>query len=138
MTVEELIKMDEEVKKIDDNMRKTEEEGVKSVLKYFDRIHDKLFSFNNIMIAGFFALSQFNYSVPLYLILIPIINLVILIFIEYRMMKKSRLDASIMSKDINQISQIGLVIRNTNLYSLLTIITTTVVGIIFLCFLLGS
>lgn len=31
----------------------TTEQGKKNILKYFDRIHDKLFTFNNIMIAGF-------------------------------------------------------------------------------------
>jgi len=43
----------EEFKEIDD----AEEQGKKNILKYFDRLHDKLFTFNNIMIVGFFAIS---------------------------------------------------------------------------------
>ena len=44
---------DEELEEIDKNFKKTEEDGVKNILRYFDRIHDKLFTFNNIMIAGY-------------------------------------------------------------------------------------
>jgi hypothetical protein len=39
----------EEFKEIDD----AEEQGKKNIIKYFDRLHDKLFTFNNIMIVGF-------------------------------------------------------------------------------------
>jgi hypothetical protein len=122
----------EELSQIDKGLKKTEEEGVKNILKYFDRIHDKLFTFNNILIAGYFALSKINNSMSVASILIPIANLMLLLFIEYRMMEKSRFEASITQKPVKQINKHGKAIANTNLYSLLTIGTTLIVTMIFL------
>lgn len=122
----------EELSQMDDRFKKTEEDAVKNILKYFDRIHDKLFTFNNILIAGYFALSKINNLMPVASILIPIANLALLLFIEYRMMEKSRFEATITQKPIKQINKHGRTIQNTNLYSLLTIATTLIVTIIFL------
>jgi len=35
-----------EQQRIERNFTRTEEEGLKNILKHFDRIHDKLFTFN--------------------------------------------------------------------------------------------
>ncbi|MBE0393065.1 hypothetical protein [Flavobacterium sp. PL002] len=88
-----------EQKRIDENFERTEIEGGKNILKYFDRIHDKLFAFNNILIAGFFALSKIENSISVKTILIPIINLCFLVFIEYQMMEKSRFESSIKTQN---------------------------------------
>lgn len=126
------IMTDEEMAEIDSNFKKTEEEGKKNILKYFDRIHDKLFTFNNIVIAGHFALSKVVNSISPYHILVPIANLVFLIFIEYRMMEKSRFEADVTSKNSEQIEMQGKRINQTNLYSLLTIVSTSIVTLHFL------
>jgi len=123
---------DEELDRIDENFRKTEEEGVKNILRYFDRIHDKLFTFNNILIAGYFALSKLVDTISTLNILIPIINLGFLIFIEYRMMNKSRFEADVRKKSKQQLENHGLSINKTNLYSLSTIISTVLVTLYFL------
>ena len=102
-----------------------------TLLKYFDRIHDKLFTFNNILIGGYFALSQIYDSFSIYGIIIPLINLATLLFIEYRMMEKSRFEADVRKKTKEEIKKHGISINKTNLYSLLAIITTTVVVGIF-------
>lgn len=44
----------------DARMKQTEYEGVRDIIKYFDRIHSNLFTYNNILIAGFFTLAQLN------------------------------------------------------------------------------
>ncbi len=131
----DLEKSDKEIAEIERHFTQTEEEGVKNILKYFDRIHDKLFAFNNILIGGFFALSKIGNSISVKLIIIPIINFCILIFIEYRMMEKSRFEASIKSQPINQYENHGKRISNTNWYSLLSILTTFIVTSIFLYYL---
>ncbi len=123
---------DEELDQIDKNFRKTEEEGVKNILRYFDRIHDKLFTFNNILIAGYFALSKLVDTISTLNIIIPIINLGFLIFIEYRMMNKSRFEADVRNKTKQQIENHGLSINKTNLYSLSTIVSTFFVTLYFL------
>ena len=127
---------DKELERIYENIRKTEEDGVKNILKYFDRIHDKLFSFNNILIAGFFALSKIDNSTSSKTIFIPICNLIFLIYIEYRMMEKSRYEAEITKKPFDEMENHGKSINLTNLYSLLTIFTTLVVTCFFLYYLI--
>ncbi|MCT3817844.1 hypothetical protein HZQ56_18050 [Elizabethkingia anophelis] len=113
------------------SLEKKSYDGTRDVLKYFDRIHDKLFTFNNIMIAGFFAIAKIKDNVPMALILVPIINLIVIIFIEYKMMEKSRMEANILEDNFN-IDKHGKAISNTNNYSLLTIFTTAIVTAFFL------
>jgi hypothetical protein len=71
-----------ELDEMDQRWRKTEEEGVKNLLKHFDRLHDKLFTFNNILIAGYFALSKITNEISVFTILIPIGNLIVLLFVD--------------------------------------------------------
>ncbi len=123
---------DEELDEINENFKRTEIEGVQSILKYFDRIHDKLFTFNNILIGGYFALSQIYDSFSIYSILIPIVNLGILLFIEYRMMEKSRFEADVRKKTKEEIKNHGITINKTNLYSLLAIFSTAIVVGVFI------
>ncbi|PCH70782.1 MAG: hypothetical protein COC06_03770 [Bacteroidales bacterium] len=132
MTDEELKDIEEELTEFDEHFKKTESDGLQNILKHFDRIHDKLFTFNNILIAGYFALSQFFVSFSVYGIIIPLLNLSLLIFIEYRMMKKSRFDAEATKKTPEEIDKNSQAISRTNRYSLYTIISTSVVVVIFL------
>jgi len=127
-----------ELDEMDQRWRKTEEEGLKNMLKHFDRLHDKLFTFNNILIAGYFALSKIVNEISVSTVLIPIGNLIILLFVEYRMMQKSRFEAQITMRPMSEIQNWGKGIAMTNLYSLLTIVSTSIVTIIFLKYLLSS
>ena len=65
-------------------------------------------------------------------IFIPLCNLMILIYIEYRMMEKSRFESNIMNQSSYTIDKYGKRITNTNLFSLLSIISTLSVTILFL------
>ena len=60
--------INKEIDQIDQKLSQIEEEGIKNTLKHFDRIHDKLFTFNNILIAGylvpFICLLQFQVAFP--------------------------------------------------------------------------
>lgn len=120
----------------DARMKRTEEDGVRDILKYFDRIHDNLFNYNNLLIGGFFALAQLQKDIPTWTILIPIMNLWILVIIEYRMMEKSRFDASVTQQPFNTFNKYGKKIQNTNLISLFSIATTLVVTAAFLYYLI--
>jgi len=111
---------------------RTEEEGLKNVLKHFDRIHDKLFTVNNILIAGYFVLAKFESDVPLWTILIPFINLAFLIILEIKMMGKSRFESEIRKKPKSEIAKWGNKINNITFYSFCIILTTFIVACIFL------
>lgn len=129
---EKYAKDTEEIDEIFKDLKRSEREGAQNILKYFDRIHDKLFTFNNILIAGYFALSQFFESFSVYGIIIPLINLALLIIIEYRMMEKSRFDAQVTKKPKDEIDQNGSKISRTTRYSLYSIISTSIVVGVFI------
>jgi hypothetical protein len=62
----------------------------------FDRIHDKVFNFNNILIATFMVLGTFPSESPilkLWTVIFPIFNLIFLIFLEIRQMEIHRFSA---------------------------------------------
>ncbi|MBB5439176.1 hypothetical protein HDC92_002863 [Pedobacter sp. AK017] len=128
---------DKELADMDQRWKKTEEEALKNMLKHFDRIHDKLFNFNNILIAGYFALSKLEKEISLATILIPIANLVVLLYIEYKMMEKNRFESEITKKPPHEIELWGKKIVRTNQYSLLAIISTSIVLLLFLRYLLS-
>lgn len=49
--------IDKTIKEVEETMARftaIEENGKEKILHYFDRIHNHLFTFNNLMIAGFF------------------------------------------------------------------------------------
>jgi len=96
---------------------RSEEEGVKNVLKHFDRIHDKLYTANNILIAGYFVLAKFESDVPLWTILIPFVNLAFLIILEIKMMGKSRFESEIRKKSKSEIDKWGNKITYITFYS---------------------
>ena len=127
--------IDENLARIDASFTKTEEGGLKNILKHFDRIHDKLFSVNTVFIAGFIALIKISGKISPWVILVPVFNMLYLIWIEYRMLQKSRLEAAIKQKAPDEIEQWGKNINKTNLFSLVSIILTLIVVSIFVCFL---
>ncbi len=129
-------KMDREAAAIEERMTKIEEKGIENTLKYFDRIHDHLFNFNNLLIAGYFALASLNKPIGMINILFPVGNMVLLIYIEYRMMRTSRIQSNIKSKSLEGVQAYNKQVENTNLYSLIAITSTMAVTIIFTYLLL--
>ncbi|SHE65974.1 hypothetical protein [Chryseobacterium takakiae] len=127
------IELEETFLDIDKTMASLEKksyDGVRDIFKYFDRINDKLFNFNNILIAGFFAISKLKDDVPMWMIIFPIVNLGVFIFIEYMIMEKSRMEAYIL-ENFNE-ERYRKNINKTNLYVLIAITTTSVVTLVFL------
>ena len=59
----DLKKVMNETEERDKRLAKMEEDGTNEIVKYFDRIHDKLFDLNNILIAGYFSLVALNKQV---------------------------------------------------------------------------
>jgi len=115
--------------------KRREEEGVRDILKYFDRIHDNLSNYNNLLIGAFFALAQLQQNVSRWTILIPVVNLWFLIYINYRLMEKSRFEASIRTQPFDLIEKQGKKLNVTNLLSFFSIVTTFLVTLSFLYYL---
>lgn len=136
-TDEKLKILESDVENSMNNFKKIEEEGLKNVLKYYDRIHDRLFSFNNILVVGFFAIAKIDPSIDIKNIFIPIANMVILIWIEFKMLNKSRVESQITLKSQTEVQNWGKSIQRTNQYSFLSILSTSIVLAIFFYFLLS-
>ena len=133
MTDEELDKQIKESEEIIHNFKEQEKQGLRDILCYYDRIHDKLFSFNNMLIAGYFVIIAIpNSSIKIWWILFPIFNMLNLVFVDYKMMEKSRFESAIMSKSPKEIQKYGNSINNTTLKSLFTIALTLIVTLVFI------
>lgn len=130
---EDLDDIFKEVDEITNNFKEWEKQGQRDILRYYDRIHDKLFSFNNMLIAGYFVIIAIpNSTMNPWWMILPIINMLLLVFVDYEMMEKSRFESDIMNKSKKEIYQYGKKISKTTLRSLFTIFSTLAITIIFI------
>lgn len=134
----DLEKSMQEVDEITERMKVREVQGLTDVYKYFDRINDKLSSFNNMLVAGYFAIVALNSNVSKFILIIPIANMAVLIYLDYIMMEQGRFMSQITSQPISKIEKYGRKQNRATKLSLLTIITTSLVTIIFLRILYTS
>lgn len=95
MTDEEFEWIKHEAAERDQRLERMEEAGIAETVKYFDRIHDKLFSLNSFLIAGYFTMIAIRDGIPAWSIVIASINSIFLLWIDYRMMRKSRIESRI-------------------------------------------
>lgn len=89
----------------------------------FDRIHDKVFNFNNILIATFMVLGTFPNEapiLPLFTVIFPIINLIFLIWLEIRQMEIHRFTSNEEKWTSVERESLGQKIKNQTLLSLLS------------------
>jgi hypothetical protein len=142
MTDEECRKLgimtDQELKDMDLRWERMEESGIADTQKYFDRMHDKVFSLNNLLIAAYFALIAIRKDVPNWSLVIPSLNSVLLLYVDYRMLLRARIQANITKVDAETREKYGSLQNGTNLYSLLSIFSTLAVLLIFGYFLLST
>lgn len=106
-----------------DRVERRVEHSTNQIQNSFDRIHDKVFNFNNILIATFMILGTFPNDSPileLWVVIFPIINLIFLIWLEIRQMGIHRFAAN--EKDWTSIERkkYGKRINSQTLLSLLS------------------
>ncbi|AOZ99097.1 hypothetical protein [Flavobacterium commune] len=85
--------MMEETNKLFDKSDRRVEFATNQIQNTFDRVHDKIFNFNNILIGAFLVLGTFpndNPHVKLWTIIFPILNMVFMIYIDIRQMEIHR------------------------------------------------
>ena len=135
MTSEEI---DQNSKEAYSKVEKIKDDGLKNVSKYFDRIHDKLFTTNNILIGGYFALSKIDITFKSVFIIFPLMNLIFLIYVEYKFLKLSKFEAEFDEKTQLELRRYPKIRHNNiNRLSLSIIITTLTVLIFFTFYLLN-
>lgn len=112
------------------------EYSIKQIQSSFNRIHDKLFRLNNILIGIYIVLSTYpieNPKLRLWTVLFPLINLVYFIWLVYKQMGIHRFASNEQNWNKEEREEYGKKINSQNLFSLLSIISTSGV-IIFLIF----
>lgn len=133
-----MAELDSNMSNLEKEMDDIEKEGIKNTLKYFDRIHDKLYSLNNMLIVSYLVIIVIpNSNISPWLFSVPILNMLFLLYIDYRLLRRSRFQAIIKSKGISEIETQNRYMDKTNLYSLLTIWTTVIVTLVLLYQLLN-
>ncbi|MDB5116374.1 MAG: hypothetical protein JWQ79_1866 [Mucilaginibacter sp.] len=110
-------------------IKQSEEHSTKEITKYFDRIHDKLFSLNNIYIAAYIALIVFRPTTSKLIVLVPLLNCCFLVYIDWRMMEASRLNSKI--SELSDIGKPGRMLQSVNLLSFGVIVMTFIVTAVF-------
>lgn len=105
----------------------------------FDRIHDKIFNLNNLLIAVYLVLSTFPSNKPimkLWLTIFPVLNMVFMIIIDYRQMEIHRYASNEMEWKQEQRDEYGRKISKQTLISLSSILTTIIcLGILIITLL---
>lgn len=129
---------DQELKEMDQRWERVEENGIADTQKYFDRMHDKVFSLNNLLIAAYFALIAIRKDVPSWSLVVPTFNSILLLYVDYRMLLRARIQSNITKVAPKIRERYGSILTNTNLYSLLSIYSTVAVVIVFGYFLLST
>jgi len=88
--------------------------------------------------VAYFALIAFRKDVPNWSLVIPTINSVLLLYIDYRMLLRARLQANITKVSEKERDRYGTIQVGTNLYSLLSIYSTITELVVFGYFLLST
>jgi len=127
---------DREIAERDESFKKMESDGIIDTQKYFDRMHDKIFNLNNMMIAAYFALIAFKQDVANWILFVPLFNLLALLKVDYLMLQRARIQANITSVGEKDLNRYGTITKNANLYSLLCILSTLIVLAVFCYFLI--
>lgn len=137
MTDEELKQMDKDIERIDNYFAKIEEDGVKDIIKYFDRIHDKLFAYQLFFLAGYISLVAIDKtSISPWWLLIPIGCIVRLIWIDYKMMNRSRTLAKITKISKAERDKLDIDIKAINTSSLEVILESIIMTGFFMYFII--
>lgn len=134
INVEALIEENEErIQRMD----KVEEKAKDEIVKYFDRIHDKLFAYQLFFLAGYISLVAIpSINVSPWLLIIPVFCVARLIHLDWRMMEHNRILSDVKNQSKRQLDQLNEKQAWTNMQSLEIILESLVTTVIFILVLL--
>ena len=130
VNVENLIKESEEIMQ---RMDKVEEKANDEIVKYFDRIHDKLFAYQLFFLAGYISLVAIpSIHVSPWLLIIPAFCIARLIHLDWRMMEHNWVLADLKNQNKHKLDKLNEKQMWTNMQSLEVILESMVTTIIFI------
>lgn len=117
--------MMEETNKIFDKSDRRVEHATNQIQNTFDRVHDKIFNFNNILIGAFLVLGTFPNETPhvkLWTIIFPIFNMAFMIYIDIKQMEIHRYAAGEQEWNNTEREKYGQKINKQTRLSLLSLL----------------
>ena len=134
VNIEALIKENEEIMQ---RMDMVKEKAKDEVVKYFDRIHDKLFAYQLFFLAGYISLVAIpSIHVSPWMLIIPVFCVARLIHLDWRMMEHNRVLADLKNQNKQKLDKLNEKQMWTNMQSLEVILESMVTTIIFIFVLL--
>lgn len=134
MNVENNIKECEEIMR---RMDKVEERATDEIVKYLDRIHDKLYAYQLFFLAGYISLVAIpSINASPWLLIIPIACVWRLIYLDWRMMEQNRELSDSKNQNQLQMDKLGVNQVKITQQSLEVILESVITTVIFICVLL--
>ena len=132
--VDEMLRDCEDIfKRIDNEAERAKGE----IVKYFDRIHDKLFAYQLFFLAGYISLIAIpSIRISVWWLLIPVFCVGRLIYIDWKMMEQNRQRANIKNLNLVQIEELNKEQNSITLNSLEVILESIITTIGFICALI--
>lgn len=112
------------------------ENSINQIQNTFDRIHDKVFNFNNIMIGAYLVLGTFPSNkpiLPLWTIIFPILIMAFMVYIDYRQMEIHRFASREQEWSSEERYKYGKKINNQTLLSLFALFLSVICLFYLIC-----
>lgn len=133
VNVEALIKESEESIQ---RMVKVPGKANDEIVKYFDRIHDKLFAYQLFFLAGYISLVAIpSINASPWLLIIPIACVWRLIYLDWKMMEQNRRLSDLGNQNKLQMDLLNENQKKINQQSLEVILESVITTVIFICVL---
>ena len=134
MNVENNINECEEIMR---RMDKVEERATDEIVKYLDKIHDKLYAYQLFFLAGYISLVAIpSINASPWLLIIPIACVWRLIYLDWRMMEQNRELSDSKNQNQLQMDKLGVNQVKITQQSLEVILESVITTVIFICVLL--
>ena len=113
------------------------ERATDEIVKYLDRIHDKLYAYQLFFLAGYISLvAILSINASPWLLIIPIACVWRLIYLDWRMMEQNRELSDSKNQNQLQMDKLGVNQAKITQQSLEVILESVITTVIFICVLL--
>ena len=113
------------------------ERATDEIVKYLDRIHDKLYAYQLFFLAGYISLvAILSINASPWLLIIPIACVWRLIYLDWRMMEQNRGLSDFKNQNQLQMDKLGVNQAKITQQSLEVILESVITTVIFICVLL--
>lgn len=130
----DLEELERDILLIKSSLLKMEKDVTEDIKNYFENIRWKVFLFNALFLIGFISVLFIDKTVSKFVVLLPVLNFVLMIYFDYGIFKNAQHISEIKQSnnlDLNAYHQR----MNTSLLSYFSVISTFIISIVFVCLL---